>query len=169
MLQWPGEGAEAAARVEELLLVDLARARACGGERQITVPEPTSSPSCQPSSIGPPDSTMAGMSTVDAAMIAGRRRLVAAGGQHDGVDRIAVQDLDQARDRRGCGRAPRSAGGSSRRSGGREIPSGCRRRRGCRRARASASSRWMRLQGVRSLPRLRDADDRLAAAQLLRR
>ena len=38
-------------------------------ERQITVPEPTSSPSCQPSSIGPPESTIAGMSTVDAAMI----------------------------------------------------------------------------------------------------
>ena len=37
--------------------------------RQITVPEPTSSPSCQPSSIGPPLSTIAGMSTVLAAMI----------------------------------------------------------------------------------------------------
>jgi len=36
--------------------------------RQITVPEPTSSPSCQPSSIGPPDRTMAGMSTVVAAI-----------------------------------------------------------------------------------------------------
>ena len=36
---------------------------------QITVPDPTSSPSCQPSSIGPPESTIAGMSTVLAAMI----------------------------------------------------------------------------------------------------
>ena len=38
--------------------------------RQITVPEPTNSPSCQPSSIGPPDSTIAGISTAQAAMIA---------------------------------------------------------------------------------------------------
>src|SRR3546814_3515689 len=36
--------------------------------RQITVPDPTSSPSCQPSSIGPPDRTIAGISTVLAAM-----------------------------------------------------------------------------------------------------
>jgi len=35
----------------------------------MTVPDPTSSPSCQPSSIGPPDKVMAGMSTVEAAMI----------------------------------------------------------------------------------------------------
>ncbi len=41
-----------------------------GRLRQMTVPEPTSSPSCQPSSIGPPDRTIAGISTVDAAMIA---------------------------------------------------------------------------------------------------
>ena len=34
----------------------------------MTVPEPTSWPSCQPSSMGPPDSTMAGMSTVLAAI-----------------------------------------------------------------------------------------------------
>ncbi len=61
-----------------------------------TVPEPARSPFHQPFSIGPPESTIAGMFTVAAAMIAGRRGLVAAGGQHDAVERIAVQHLDQA-------------------------------------------------------------------------
>ena len=40
---------------------------ACGGAEP-TVPEPTSSLSCQPSSIGPPDSMIAGISTVVAAI-----------------------------------------------------------------------------------------------------
>ena len=40
----------------------------CRRPFQIAAPEPTSSPSNQPSSIGPPDNTIAGMSTVDAAM-----------------------------------------------------------------------------------------------------
>ena len=80
---------------EELLLRSISPAASLRRERQITVPEPTSSPSCQPSSIGPPESTIAGMSTVDAAITRGRRRLVAARGEHDGIDRIAVQDLDE--------------------------------------------------------------------------
>ena len=151
VLQWPSDGADAAARARNSFS-SISPAASLRRERQITVPEPTSSPSCQPSSIGPPDSTMAGMSTVEAAMIRGRRGLVAAGGEHHRIDRIAVQDLHQARDRRDCGRAPRSAGGNSRRSDAREIPSARRRRRGCPRARASASSRCTRLQGVRSLP-----------------
>jgi hypothetical protein len=55
--------------LEELLFVDFSLAASLRRERQMTVPDPTRSPSCQPSSMGPPDSTMAGMSTVDAAMI----------------------------------------------------------------------------------------------------
>ena len=95
VLQWPSDGADAAAASRNCFS-SIWPAASLRRERQITVPEPTSSPSCQPSSIGPPDSTMAGMSTVDAAMTCGRRRLVAAGGQHHGIDRIAVQDLDEA-------------------------------------------------------------------------
>jgi hypothetical protein len=48
----------------------------------------------QPLSIGPPDSTIAGIFTVPRHQ-AGRRRLVAAGGQHHAVQRIAVQHFDQ--------------------------------------------------------------------------
>src|SRR5215831_14858288 len=53
-----------------------------------TVPDPARSPFHQPLSIGPPDSTIAGVFTVAAAMIA-------AGGEHDAVERIAEQHLDQ--------------------------------------------------------------------------
>ena len=67
VLQWPSDGAEAAAASRNCCSFILPAA-SLRRERQITVPEPTSSPSCQPSSIGPPESTMAGMSTVDAAM-----------------------------------------------------------------------------------------------------
>src|SRR5262245_58666783 len=68
VLQWPAEGAEAqaASRNSSSVISPAARRRRL---RQITVPDPTSSPSCQPSSIGPPDSTIAGISTVVAAMI----------------------------------------------------------------------------------------------------
>jgi len=69
VLQWPAEGAdEAAASMNCSSLIS--PAASLRRERQMIVPEPTSSPWCQPSSIGPPESTMAGMSTVDAAMIA---------------------------------------------------------------------------------------------------
>ena len=67
VLQWPSEGAEAAAASRNCFSL-ICPAASLRRERQMTVPEPTRSPSCQPSSIGPPDSTMAGMSTVDAAM-----------------------------------------------------------------------------------------------------
>ena len=73
------------------------RPAACSSRAfQITVPEPMRSPFHQPLSIGPPDSTIAGRLTVAAAMMAGRRGLVAAGGQHDAVERIAEQHLDEA-------------------------------------------------------------------------
>src|SRR3546814_20011746 len=69
VLQCPADGAlsHARSRNSSSLISPAARLRR---ERQMTVPEPTSSPSCQPSRIGPPDSTNAGMSTVEAAMIA---------------------------------------------------------------------------------------------------
>ena len=95
VLQWPGEGAESVARRRNSSS-SISPAPSLRRLRQITVPEPTSSPSCQPSSIGPPDRMMAGMSTVAGGHDPGRRGLVAAGGEHDGVDRIAVEDLDQA-------------------------------------------------------------------------
>ena len=60
------------------------------------MPEPARSPFHQPLSIGPPESTIAGMFTVAAAMIAGGRGLVAAGREHDPVERIAEEHLDQA-------------------------------------------------------------------------
>ena len=69
VLQCPIDGAEAIAACKNCSRSISPAAylcRAC----QITMPDPTSAlPSC-PSSIGPPDSTMAGISTVDAAMIA---------------------------------------------------------------------------------------------------
>jgi hypothetical protein len=68
VLQWPAEGALSAARWMNSSSL-ISPAASLRRERQITVPEPTSSPSCQPSSIGPPDSTMAGMLTVVAAMM----------------------------------------------------------------------------------------------------
>ena len=69
VLQWPADGAEAqAAAMNSSSLI--APAASLRRARQITVPEPASSPSCQPSNIGPLERTIAGMSTVDAAMIA---------------------------------------------------------------------------------------------------
>ena len=64
----PAEGAEAmaASKNSVSLISPAARRRRLF---QMTVPAPTSSPSNQPSSIGPPERTIAGMSTVAAAMI----------------------------------------------------------------------------------------------------
>src|SRR5690606_11405914 len=67
-LQWPAEGALSVA-LSRNSSSSISPAASSRRERQITVPDPTSSPSCQPSSIGPPDSTIAGISTVLAAMI----------------------------------------------------------------------------------------------------
>ena len=60
------------------------------------MPEPARSPFHQPFSIGPPDSTIAGMFTVAAAMMQAGVVLSQPVGQHDAVERIAVQHLDQA-------------------------------------------------------------------------
>ena len=68
VLQWPSDGADAAAASRNCFSL-IWPAASLRRERQMTVPDPTRSPSCQPSSIGPPESTMAGISTVDAAMI----------------------------------------------------------------------------------------------------
>ena len=68
VLQWPAEVAEASAASKNCsssISPTASRRRLF----QITVPEPTSSPSKYPSSIGPPESTMAGISTVEAAMM----------------------------------------------------------------------------------------------------
>lgn len=69
VLQWPTEGADlvAASMNSSSSISPAARRRR---ERQMIVPEPTNSPLCQPSSMGPEDRTMAGMSTVEAAITA---------------------------------------------------------------------------------------------------
>jgi len=68
VLQWPMDDAEASAASKNSSS-SISPAASLRRLRQITVPEPTSSPSCQPSSIGPPERTIAGMSTAVAAMI----------------------------------------------------------------------------------------------------
>src|SRR3546814_3400502 len=60
VLQCPADGALSHARSRNSSSL-ISPAASLRRERQMTVPEPTSSPSCQPSSIGPPDSTIAGM------------------------------------------------------------------------------------------------------------
>ncbi len=67
VLQWPADGAEAAA-MSRNFSPSISPAAIWRLPFQIAAPEPTSSPSSQPSSMGPPDSTMAGMSTVAAAI-----------------------------------------------------------------------------------------------------
>ena len=68
VLQCPAEGADDATSSVNPVASISPRAissRAC----QMIVPEPVRSPLNQPFSIGPPESTIAGMSTVAAAMI----------------------------------------------------------------------------------------------------
>ena len=60
------------------------------------VPEPVRSPLCQPLSMGPTDSAMAGMFTVAAAIRQAGCGLVAADGQDDAVERIAIEHFDEA-------------------------------------------------------------------------
>src|SRR5262249_28958467 len=69
VLQWPIEGAEDATRPRNSLWP---MRRAAGSRRphHTPVPDPARSPFHQPLSIGPPDSTIAGVFTVAAAMIA---------------------------------------------------------------------------------------------------
>src|SRR5262245_12236910 len=69
VLQWPIEGAEAAteSRYSSKSIFPAANSLA---EAHLMVPEPARAPLHQPFSIGPPESTIAGMFTVAAAMIA---------------------------------------------------------------------------------------------------
>src|SRR5690242_4478208 len=67
VLQWPADGADAHAAAMNSSS-SISPAASFRRARQITVPEPASSPSCQPSSIGPLDRTMAGTSTAEAAI-----------------------------------------------------------------------------------------------------
>ena len=68
VLQWPTE-APRTTRDRGTLVVD-APAASSWRAHHTTVPEPARSPFHQPFSIGPPESTIAGMLTVAAAMIA---------------------------------------------------------------------------------------------------
>ena len=69
VLQWPIDGAEASAASRKPSS-SISPAASLRRERQIAMPEPASSPSCQPSSIGPPERTIAGILTVEAAISA---------------------------------------------------------------------------------------------------
>ena len=95
VLQKPVEGAEDATSSMKPLAVDFA-----GREQLARFPHDGARagalPSCQPLSIGPTDSAIAGMFTVAAAIRQRGHGLVAADGQHDTIERIAVEHLDQA-------------------------------------------------------------------------
>src|SRR5476651_2096875 len=93
VLQCPADGAEAAAICKNF---SSSMAPAANWRRpfQIAAPEPTSSPSSQPSSIGPPDNTMAGMSTVDAAMICAQQNT---GGDQVTDHHFAVRQVQRNR------------------------------------------------------------------------
>src|SRR5262249_26316483 len=68
VLQWPADGADDATSSVKALASISPRANISRAFQTI-VPEPERSPLYQPLSIGPPDNTIAGMSTVAAAMI----------------------------------------------------------------------------------------------------
>src|SRR5690349_25049386 len=67
VLQWPTDGADAAAIFRNSSSSMRPAARSSRAF-QITVPDPARSPFHQPLSIGPPDSTIAGVLTVAAAI-----------------------------------------------------------------------------------------------------
>src|SRR3954453_5756184 len=68
VLQWPTDGAEEAT-MSMNSSYSILPAAISSRDFQTTVPEPVRSPLNQPFSIGPPDSTMAGMFTVAAAIM----------------------------------------------------------------------------------------------------
>ncbi len=68
VLQWPTDGAVAQAMSRNSLASMRPAAISCRAHHT-AVPEPARLPFHQPSSIGPPDSTIAGMFTVAAAMM----------------------------------------------------------------------------------------------------
>src|ERR671929_2224440 len=68
VLQWPTDGAEAAAMSTNSCVL-MRPAASSSRAFQTAMPEPQRSPFHQPFSIGPPESTIAGMFTVAAAMM----------------------------------------------------------------------------------------------------
>ena len=68
VLQWPTDGADAGARSRNSWS-SMRPAASSSRAFQTAVPEPARLPFHQPFSIGPPESTIAGMFTVAAAMI----------------------------------------------------------------------------------------------------
>eukprot|EP00962_Isochrysis_galbana_P024941 scaffold7685_cov103-Isochrysis_galbana.AAC.2 len=85
VLQCPADGADEQTRSKNSSWL-ISPAASLRRESQMTEPDPASRPCHQPSSIGPPDDTIAGRSAVAAAIT---------GGQHNAVERVAVQHLDQ--------------------------------------------------------------------------
>src|SRR5215472_13552319 len=69
VLQWPADGADAAA-ISTNSLLSMRPAASSSRAFHTAMPEPQRSPFHQPLSIGPPQSTIAGVFTVAAAMIA---------------------------------------------------------------------------------------------------
>ena len=95
VLQWPIDGADDAA-ISMNSWLSMRPAASSSRAFQIAMPEPQRSPFHQPLSIGPPDSTIAGVLTVAAAIRQAGVVLSQPVSQHDAVERIAVQHLDQA-------------------------------------------------------------------------
>ena len=167
VLQWPTDGAEAAAMSTNSCW--LMRPAAISSRAFHTaMPEPQRSPFHQPFSIGPPESTIDGDVHGRGRHDAGRRGLVAAGHQHDAVERIAVEDLDEAQigevavERRGralAGLLDRMHRKFERDAAGRADAF----------AHAARELEVMAVAGREVGAGLRDADDRLAGAQFLRR
>jgi len=69
VLQWPIDGAEDATRSKNSWY-SMRPAACCWRAHHTTVPDPARSPFHQPLSIGPPESTIAGVLTVAAAIMA---------------------------------------------------------------------------------------------------
>ena len=120
------------------------------------VPEPMSLPRYLPVSIGPPETTIVGRSTLAAPISSDGRGLVAADQQHDAVERVGADRLLDVHARRGCGRASRSGrssvspsditGNSSGKPPASQhaAPARARRARGSARCTASAPTRCCR-------------------------
>ena len=151
MLQWPAEGALSVARAQELLLVDLAR-------RQLAARAPDHRARADQLALVPAvEHRPAGQHDrrdVDGRGGHDRRRASSCRSRWSAPPRRSDSRTGSrpGRDRRGCGRAPRSAGGNSRRSDGPGIPSAMPPASRMPSRTRLASSRWMRLQGDRSLP-----------------
>ena len=167
MLQWPTDGRRRGDDVDELVVVDLA-----GGEPLARLPDDGAGAGAL---ALPPAVQHRAAGEDDGGQVDGRRRhdaggrgLVAAGGQHDAVERVAVEDLDQAEigevavERRGrplaglLDRVDRELHAEA--AGGRDAV-----------AHALGEVEVMAIAGRKVGAGLGDADDRLARLQLLAR